>query len=156
MKIMLSKISVCLLSMSVLLISTIAIANEQSVRITDVRFTDLNDPTHPELYADEITGVYLRKGTDPIPNVRGLGEMDDRLEITEAEVEIDAETRRNALQFVRQGPIWLGLVCGLGARHERQHQGNGKNPRMTIARHELSSFSQPRALLAQGNRYSTG
>jgi hypothetical protein len=80
---------------------------------TNVDHADLNDPTQPELYADEITGVYLRKGTDPIPNVRGLGEMDDRLEITEAEVEIDAETRRNALQFVRQGPIWLGLVCGL-------------------------------------------
>jgi hypothetical protein len=74
---------------------------------------ELNDPSQPPIGADAITGVYLRKGQDPIPNVRALGELDDRLEIAEIEVEIRVQGEPTPLRFVRAGPIWLGLVCGL-------------------------------------------
>jgi hypothetical protein len=80
---------------------------------TNVAHAELNDPTHPPMDAESITGVYLRKGLEPIPNVRGLGEMDDRLELDEVEVEIHADGRAHALRFLRTGPLWLGLVCGL-------------------------------------------
>ena len=53
---------------------------------SNVCFPELNDPTSPPLDAGAISGVYLRKGLDPIPNVRAVGEMDDRLEF-------DARTR---------------------------------------------------------------
>lgn len=80
---------------------------------TNVDHPELNDPTVPPMDAAHINGVYLRKGFDPIPNVRGLGEMDDRLEVAEAEIEIHAQGLEKPLHFARQGPIWLGLVSGL-------------------------------------------
>lgn len=78
----------------------------------DVARPELNDPTVPAIDASGIRGVYLRKGQDPIPNVRGHGEMDDRLELAAVAVEIHADGLEAPLRFRRQGPIWLGLVCG--------------------------------------------
>ena len=72
----------------------------------------LDDPTRPPIDAERITSAYLRKGFEPIPNVRAMGEMDDRLEVDWVEVEIDAENEPKAALFIRHGPIWLGLVCG--------------------------------------------
>ena len=80
---------------------------------TNVEHPDLNDPTVPPIDAGSITGVYLRKGFDPIPNVRGVGEMDDRIEIAEVEVELESEGAVKAVRFSRSGPIWLGLVSGV-------------------------------------------
>ena len=80
---------------------------------TNVEHPELNDPTAPPIDAASLTGVYLRKGFDPIPNVRGVGEMDDRIEISEAEVEIESEGAVKAIRFNRSGPIWLGLVAGV-------------------------------------------
>jgi len=79
----------------------------------NVASPELNDPTEPALDADSITGIYVRKGLDPIPNVRALGELDDRLEIAEVEVELHVRGEPKPLRFARQGPIWLGLACGL-------------------------------------------
>ena len=80
---------------------------------TNVAHPELNDPTNPPLDAESVTGVYVRKGFDPIPNVRAVGEMDDRLEAIEVEIEIHAQGRPKPIRFQRQGPIWLGLVAGL-------------------------------------------
>jgi hypothetical protein len=80
---------------------------------TNVANPELNDPTSPPLDAAAIEGVFLQKGFEPIPNVRALGEMDDRLEIVTAEVAIHARGRAAPLRFARRGPIWLGLVSGL-------------------------------------------
>ncbi len=80
---------------------------------TNVEHPKLNDPTVPPIDAASITGVYLRKGFDPIPNVRGVGEMDDRIEISDAEVEVESEGAVKAIRFNRSGPIWLGLVSGV-------------------------------------------
>jgi hypothetical protein len=80
---------------------------------TNVEHPELNDPTAPPIDAASVIGVYLRKGFDPIPNVRGVGEMDDRIEIIEAEIEIESEGAVKAARFSRPGPIWLGLVCGV-------------------------------------------
>lgn len=77
----------------------------------NVAHPDLNDPTSPPLALSGITGAVLVKGLEPIPNVRGIGEMDDRLLIENATVEIRAGTE--SLRFHRDGPIWLGLICGL-------------------------------------------
>jgi hypothetical protein len=82
-------------------------------RDTNVAHAELNDPTIPAIDAAGIDGLYLRKGLEPIPNVRGLGEMDDRLEILEISVEVHAEGLSTPLRFERRGPLWLGLVCGL-------------------------------------------
>jgi hypothetical protein len=79
----------------------------------NVKHAELNDPTVPPVCADALEGVYLRKGTDPIPNVRAVGELDDRLEILDASVEVHAEGRAAPLRFERRGPIWLGLAAGL-------------------------------------------
>jgi hypothetical protein len=79
----------------------------------NVEHPELNDPSSPPIDAASITGAYLRKGFEPIPNVRGIGEMDDRIEITEAEVEIESEGATKAMRFQRTGPIWLGLVAGV-------------------------------------------
>jgi hypothetical protein len=79
----------------------------------NVDFPALNDPTQPALDADQIEGVYLRKGLDPIPNVRALGEMDDRLEVAEIEVSVVAEGDAGPRRYARSGPFWLGLVSGL-------------------------------------------
>jgi hypothetical protein len=57
--------------------------------------------------------VRIWRTSSLVPNVRGLGEMDDRLELDEVEVEIHADGRAHALRFLRTGPLWLGLVCGL-------------------------------------------
>lgn len=78
---------------------------------TNVKQPELNDPTVPPLDAAGITGVYLRKGLDPIPNVRAVGELDDRLELAEAEVAIHAGG--DVLRFFRAGPVWLGLCAGM-------------------------------------------
>jgi hypothetical protein len=80
---------------------------------TNVATPELNDPTSPSLAGESLQGVYLRKGFDPIPNARGLGEMDDRLEILEVEVELHVQGRPKPLRYARHGPVWLGLVCGL-------------------------------------------
>ena len=85
----------------------------------NVASPELNDPTEPALDAGAITGIYVRKGFDPIPNVRALGELDDRLEIAEVEVELHVRGEPKPLRFARQGPIWLGLVCGLEFRVPR-------------------------------------
>jgi hypothetical protein len=80
---------------------------------TNVAHPELNDPTSPAIESSAIESLYLRKGFDPIPNVRGLGELDDRLEIVEVAIEVHAEGRPKPLHFERSGPFWLGLVCGL-------------------------------------------
>jgi hypothetical protein len=80
---------------------------------TNVAHPELNDPTAPPIDADSVTGAYLRKGFEPIPNVRGVGELDDRIEIAEAEVELEAKGSPKALRFHRTGPIWLGLLSGV-------------------------------------------
>lgn len=90
---------------------------------TNVAHPELNDPTTPSIDAGALHTVYLRKGLEPIPNVRGYGEMDDRLEIAEAEVELQAASAPKALRFVRRGPLWLGLVCGLVADLEPASDG---------------------------------
>lgn len=79
----------------------------------NVAHAELNDPTDPAIDAAAITEVYLRKGLDPIPNVRALGELDDRLEIAEVEIELHVQGEPKPRRFARGGPIWLGLVCGL-------------------------------------------
>ncbi len=80
---------------------------------TNVAHPALNDPTAPAMDAALIQSVYLRKGFEPVPNVRGMGEMDDRLELLAAELSIQSTQRAKPLRFVRRGPIWLGLVSGL-------------------------------------------
>ncbi len=80
---------------------------------TNAEMPELNDPTRPTLDANAISAIYLRKGLEPIPNVRGLGEMDDRLELEAVAVEISVADEPKPRRFARRGPIWLGLVCGL-------------------------------------------
>lgn len=91
---------------------------------TNVANAELNDPTSPSIDAATIEAVYLRKGLDPIPNVRALGELDDRLEIAEVSIEVHAEGRPKPLRFERAGPIWLGLVCGLFVEVPRVDAGS--------------------------------
>jgi hypothetical protein len=89
-------------------------------RDTNVAAAELNDPTRPPLDVAGVTGVYLRKNLSPIPNVRGVGELDDRLELLEAEVTIHGGAGER-LRFHREGPLWLGLGAGLRidlARHD--------------------------------------
>jgi hypothetical protein len=80
---------------------------------TNVAHPELNDPTHPALDLDDIESAFIRKGFDPIPNVRAVGEMDDRLEVIEAEIEFFHSDQSKAVRHFRSGPLWLGLVCGL-------------------------------------------
>jgi hypothetical protein len=80
----------------------------------NVDFAELNDPCSPPLDLAGVERVSIRKGLNPIPNVRGVGEMDDRLEIEEVEVLIQAAGSAAPVRFSRRGPHWLGLVCGLG------------------------------------------
>ena len=70
-----------------------------------------NDPTAPALDAAGIDAVYLRKRQEPIPNVRGVAELDDRLQLESVEVVIESANGKRT--FRRQGPVWLGLACGL-------------------------------------------
>ena len=79
---------------------------------TNIEHPELNDPRQPAFDAEGITAMFLRKGMMPIPNVRGLGEMDDRLEVEWVEVEVTAEGRAAPLRFARKGALWMGLVCG--------------------------------------------
>ena len=78
---------------------------------TNVDHPTLNDPTTPVLDADTVEGVYVRKRQEPIPNVRGMGEMDDRLQLESIEVRIESANGERV--YRREGPIWLGLTCGL-------------------------------------------
>jgi hypothetical protein len=80
---------------------------------TNVAHPELNDPNALPLDAAGITSVFIRKGFEPIPNVRGVGEMDDRLEIIEIEIEFHIAGRPKPIRHLRRGPIWLGLVSGL-------------------------------------------
>jgi len=80
---------------------------------TNVAHAEINDPTNPPIDTGGVTSVYLRKGFDPIPNVRAVAEMDDRLELVEAEIEIRVEGSEKPLRYFRRGPIWMGLVAGL-------------------------------------------
>ena len=87
----------------------------------NVEQAKLNDPGMPPLDADGITSAYLRKGVDPIPNVRAVGELDDRLEIAEAEVTIHCPG--GTQRFLRRGPLWLGLVAGMQIELARLDEG---------------------------------
>jgi len=80
---------------------------------TNVERPELNDPQAPSIDLGAVTGVYLRKGQEPIPNVRGLGEMDDRLQVASAEVVLHAGDGAPPRRFARREAFWLGLVCGL-------------------------------------------
>jgi hypothetical protein len=88
---------------------------------TNVNHAEFNDPTAPGIDAEGIETLYLRKGFEPIPNVRAFGEMDDRLEILEAEVEIYTRGGPKPIRFARTGPVWLGLVAGLRFEIPRTH-----------------------------------
>ena len=79
---------------------------------TNLANPELNDPTAPPIDARGITGVRIRKGQEPVPNVRAFGEMDDRLELTEVEVVIHTDNGAAPLRFARSGSVWLGLICG--------------------------------------------
>lgn len=79
---------------------------------TNVSFPELNDPASPPIPLAGVTGVVLRKGQEPIPNVRGYGEMDDRLQVLEIAVRLLPMGEAPPRRFVREGPFWLGLVCG--------------------------------------------
>ncbi|MCG8589551.1 MAG: hypothetical protein MJE66_09690 [Proteobacteria bacterium] len=80
---------------------------------TNVAHPALNDPTAPPLSLADLQGAYLRKGFEPIPNVRGLGEMDDRLLVERVELEVHTAAQPKPVTWRRSGPIWLGLLCGL-------------------------------------------
>lgn len=80
---------------------------------TNVANPELNDPTAPALDADAIVGIALRKGLDPIPNVRGHGELDDRLQVLAVDVEVYVEGEPEPRRWTRSGDFWLGLVSGL-------------------------------------------
>jgi len=79
----------------------------------NVAHPELNDPTQPRIRVDGVRGVYVRKGLDPVPNVRAVGEMDDRVQVLEVEVELHVAGDAPPVRFFREGPAWLGLVCGL-------------------------------------------
>ena len=79
---------------------------------TNIVHPELNDPTTPSLDLRGIHSVKLIKGLEPLPNVRGVGEMDDRLLIDEIEVTLHAKGQEPR-RFYRDGPHWLGLICGM-------------------------------------------
>lgn len=79
---------------------------------SNVAMPDLNDPARPSIQSGAIEGAYLRKGLDPIPNVRGHGEMDDRIQIESIEVTLHTHDG-SEVRFGRGEEFWLGLVCGL-------------------------------------------
>jgi len=78
-----------------------------------VAHPELNDPTQPPLWLEGVERIVLWKGMEPLPNVRGVGEMDDRLLVEDVEVELHGEGRETPVRFQRKGPVWLGLLCGL-------------------------------------------
>lgn len=79
---------------------------------TNVDHPEFNDPTEPALDAAAVTACYLRKGSEPLPNVRGFGEMDDRLEVEWVEVDLSIDAPPGTIRFERRGPLWLGLISG--------------------------------------------
>ncbi len=79
----------------------------------NVAHAELNDPTAPAISGSEVTTCLLRKRSEPIPNVRGLGEMDDRIQVDRVEIELHAQGLAQPRRFVREGPFWLGLVSGV-------------------------------------------
>lgn len=79
---------------------------------TNVAHPELNDPAVPAVDAAGVSGVYLRKDMEPIPNVRAIGELDDRIQIEEAEVGLHGPASPKPVRFARRGPIWLGLGAG--------------------------------------------
>ena len=80
---------------------------------TNVAHAELNDPSTTPLYARWIQRAVLYKGMEPIPNVRGLGEMDDRVQIERVTLELERAGDDHSICYERRGPFWLGLVCGL-------------------------------------------
>ncbi len=80
---------------------------------SSVAHAELNDPTEPAMWVEGIDRLVLWKGLEPIPNVRGLGEMDDRLLVEAVEVDLHLADRSDPIRHRRTGPIWLGLICGL-------------------------------------------
>jgi hypothetical protein len=78
----------------------------------NVEHAELNDPTSPVLDGSGIERVEIFKALSPIPNVRGLAELDDRAQIDRVEVEVYAAGNSEPRRFAREGPIWLGLICG--------------------------------------------
>lgn len=80
---------------------------------TNVHHAELNDPTVPPIDNAGVKRVSIRKGLDPIPNVRGIAELDDRVEILAARVEIYTAEGGTPSCYERTGPFWLGLSCGL-------------------------------------------
>jgi len=93
-------------------------------RETNVAHPELNDPTQPALELDGIASAFIRKGFDPIPNVRAIGEMDDRLEVLEAEIEFFVSGQSEPVRHFRSGPLWLGLVSGLRFEVPRTDDGS--------------------------------
>jgi hypothetical protein len=89
---------------------------------TNVDQPQLNDPGSPPLDLLGIDHAWLVKGMEPLPNVRGFGEMDDRLLLEEVEVQVHAKGGPPA-RFRREGPHWLGLVCGLSLELARADDG---------------------------------
>ncbi len=80
---------------------------------TNVAHPELNDPKLPTVHMGDVVGVYFRKATDPIPNVRGIAELDDRLQIDELEIALHPAGSGPPLRFVRKEAFWLGLSCGM-------------------------------------------
>lgn len=89
------------------------VLGDPKARDTNVAHPELNDPSSPGIPLEAVTSVALVKGLEPIPNVRGVGELDDRLLIELAKVTLHAEGEAAPVVFRREGPIWLGLVSGL-------------------------------------------
>ena len=87
---------------------------------TNVAHPQLNDPTQPPVDIADITGVSLAKGMDPIPNVRGIGELDDRLEVAFVEVDIQCAPDGSVTRYTRTGPLWLGLASGFSIELARE------------------------------------
>ena len=78
---------------------------------TNVSKAALNDPGSPAIDLSAIEAIQLVKGQEPLPNVRGIGEMDDRIKVEEIDVSVYAKGAQ-PVRFYREGPHWLGLVCG--------------------------------------------
>jgi hypothetical protein len=93
-------------------------------RETNVAHPELNDPTQPALDLDQISSAFIRKGFEPIPNVRAVGEMDDRLEVLEAEIDFFVSGESEPVRHFRCGSLWLGLVSGLRFEVPRADDGS--------------------------------
>ena len=87
---------------------------------TNVAPPELNAPPRPPIDLGDIVGVSLVKGMEPIPNVRGIGELDDRLEVAYVEVEIQCSPGGRGTRDTRAGPLWLGLASGFSIELARE------------------------------------